>query len=63
MAKKRGPGRPKKRAEDKLSAPLRFWVRDDEREQIEQAAKGAGQTPSAWMREVLVRAARRRLSR
>lgn len=50
-------GRPKKSAEDKRASRFVIKLTAAEREQIETAA---GAEPSAWARDVLLRAAKRR---
>ena len=62
MAKKHG-GRPKMSPEERLGVVVKFRAREDERDLIYKAAQAAGETSSEWMRGVLVRAAKRRLSR
>jgi hypothetical protein len=57
METKRGRGRPAKSPDEKRAALIQIRVTDDELLELEGAAPGK---LSAWAREVLLRAARRR---
>lgn len=55
----RARGRPKLPASEKRAEYVRVFLNPAEREAIERAAAAAGQSPPAWARERLVKAARR----
>ena len=54
-------GRPLMESHERRDAILRVRIRQDELELLESAAESSDQSLSAWVREVLVRAARRRV--
>lgn len=54
-------GRPPIPEDQKVGAAIRLRMRADQEALIRRAAAAAGKSLSAWTREVLVRAARRKL--
>jgi len=60
MEKKPKRGRPPKSPEEKASAVLYIKLTQAERESIESAAGRAGANVTTWVREVALRAAKRR---
>ncbi len=62
MTKKQGPGRPPLPPGHSRDVMLRFMAREDERSEMQAAAKRAGETFSGWCRSVLLSAARKRVS-
>ena len=58
-AAKRKPGRPALPVDKKRGSQLHILLRDDERDELDAAADRAELTLSAWIRRVLLRAAKR----
>ncbi len=56
-------GRPPKTEEERQTRTLRVRLTSADDQTIRQAAEAAGKSLSAWVRDVLVRAAKRRLNR
>jgi len=54
-------GRPPKRPEERKTAYFGFPLTEAEREEIRAAAEADGVRPITWARNVLLRAAKRRL--
>jgi len=56
-------GRPPKDESLKMTIPLRVMLTADQKKAIDQAAALEGQEVSAWVRPVLLEAARRRIAK
>ena len=52
-------GRPPKLPDERKTASMKIPLANDEKDQIEQAARARGAKPVTWARDVLLRAARR----
>ena len=54
-------GRPPKPAEDRKTANMKIPLADNEKELIEKAAQAGDEKPVTWARNVLLRAAKRKI--
>jgi uncharacterized protein (DUF1778 family) len=60
---KRGPGRPRKPADERLTERIEVRAEADEKQHLETAAERAGMKLSDWIRDRLKAAASRELNR